>query len=752
MASATPNESADSELHCPVCLDTFVCPCTLSCGHSFCVRCLETAWETVNSFSCPQCRETFPVRPQLRRNVALSNLAEQLRVGDRMATITMCDGKTPAVKTYCARKFQCRLENPGLNNVVLMYCIVNLEDQMCQEHRKEQLNFYCEQDGSLACTVCTIAGDHSGHKVIAVETAQQTKQEIICLEKTKREKNKEKVASWTQQLRGTYARTQESLRGTKERIRREFERRREQLREEEREALERVDEEGRSVLSRIQADIARYENRARDLDQEITELLSAINVQDPLSFLQHPMHEKLRSSVSEETQDDSGPVSCHLDLAKVISVGGIKTNLLAVLYGHAPTLDINSVNNDVQVSSDLRTVTWTNVSQARCGARSYCGARYCEASCCWSRRREEDWSDQVVELVAALVNQWLLSCWGRRRGPAAGAGGGGRRRGPAAGAGGGGRRRGPAAGAGGGGRRRGPAAGAGGGGRRRGPAAGAGGGGRRRGPAAGAGGGGRRRGPAAGAGGGGRRREEDCASSGVEIGLPSLHRNKVPASQTNSSCLIDGMGHQLPFLVVIGFVMLGVRRAEGSETKQCPKDSYKTKDDVCCDLCPAGTFKAEDCLTDGGIRKCIPCIKGKFYTDKPNNESACFDCTPCPEGAEIAQECMREYDSVCQCKEGYYRSNGQCVHNNEVAFHGALIGIVIIVCIVIIISLWRRKTTAASWLYVQSGEFRARTGLFKFITHPHECARIHSDSEPWLMNPLTEHNKIASRIIKMKNG
>ncbi|XP_078470767.1 zinc-binding protein A33-like [Lampetra fluviatilis] len=330
MASATPNESADSELHCPVCLDTFVCPCTLSCGHSFCVRCLETAWETVNSFSCPQCRETFPVRPQLRRNVALSNLAEQLRVGDRMATITMCD-----------------------------------EDQMCQEHRKEQLNFYCEQDGSLACTVCTIAGDHSGHKVIAVETAQQTKQEIICLEKTKREKNKEKVASWTQQLRGTYARTQESLRGTKERIRREFERRREQLREEEREALERVDEEGRSVLSRIQADIARYENRARDLDQEITELLSAINVQDPLSFLQHPMHEKLRSSVSEETQDDSGPVSCHLDLAKVISVGGIKTNLLAVLYGHAPTLDINSVNNDVQVSSDLRTVTWTNVSQAR---------------------------------------------------------------------------------------------------------------------------------------------------------------------------------------------------------------------------------------------------------------------------------------------------------------------------------------------------------------------------------------------------
>ncbi|CAN0119512.1 unnamed protein product [Lampetra fluviatilis] len=86
MASATPSESVYSELHCSICLEAFVCPSTLSCGHSFCLQCLEAAWDTASSFSCPQCRATFPVRPQLRRNVALSNLAEQLRVGDGMAT------------------------------------------------------------------------------------------------------------------------------------------------------------------------------------------------------------------------------------------------------------------------------------------------------------------------------------------------------------------------------------------------------------------------------------------------------------------------------------------------------------------------------------------------------------------------------------------------------------------------------------------------------------------------------------------
>ncbi|XP_078470768.1 uncharacterized protein LOC144732973 isoform X1 [Lampetra planeri] len=208
------------------------------------------------------------------------------------------------------------------------------------------------------------------------------------------------------------------------------------------------------------------------------------------------------------------------------------------------------------------------------------------------------------------------------------------------------------------------------------------------------------------------------------------------------------MGHQLPFLVVIGFVMLGVRRAEGSETKQCPKDSYKTKDDVCCDLCPAGTFKAEDCLTDGGIRKCIPCIKGKFYTDKPNNESACFDCTPCPEGAEIAQECMREYDSVCQCKEGYYRSNGQCVHNNEVAFHGALIGIVIIVCIVIIISLWRRKTTARTLKNLQ----REMRDLHEAnLDLSQEKRDLSQDKKKWALSQEQERELLYAEQDRLKN-
>ncbi|CAN0111174.1 unnamed protein product [Lampetra fluviatilis] len=362
MASASPSDCVDSELSCPICLGTFDCPSTLSCGHSFCLRCLDGAWERASSFSCPQCRAAFPERPQLKRNVALANLVEQLRVGERMAAVVFCDtcgdGETPAVKTclrcetsFCESHLKPHLNNPRLMDHVLVAPIVNLEERRCAEH-DAHLQFYCEQDGSLVCMVCTVAGDHAGHKVITVKKAQHAKQEELRLKKMEREKNKGSAVSQTQQLKDTYKHMQESLRGMKARISQEFERKRQQLNKEEREALERVDEEGCSVLSRIQANIALYEDRARGLELEINELLAALAVKDPLNFLQ-------------ETQDDPAPTFTQPELTKVISAGGVEMRLLALLYGRSPTVDTNSARNNLQISSDLRTVTRTAVSQGR---------------------------------------------------------------------------------------------------------------------------------------------------------------------------------------------------------------------------------------------------------------------------------------------------------------------------------------------------------------------------------------------------
>ncbi|XP_061434062.1 uncharacterized protein LOC133359611 isoform X2 [Lethenteron reissneri] len=86
----------------------------------------------------------------------------------------------------------------------------------------------------------------------------------------------------------------------------------------------------------------------------------------------------------------------------------------------------------------------------------------------------------------------------------------------------------------------------------------------------------------------------------------------------------------------------------------CARGFFTTRSGLCCTLCPAGTYKASDCASDGRPALCEICSQGTF-TDRPHNETRCSECRRCGPDEEVAVNCSVGQDAVCRCKEGSVR-------------------------------------------------------------------------------------------------
>nr|XP_032834603.1 E3 ubiquitin/ISG15 ligase TRIM25-like [Petromyzon marinus] len=337
MASTSPSDCVDSELSCPICLGTFECPSTLSCGHSFCLRCLDGAWERASSFSCPQCRAAFPERPQLKRNVALANLVEQLRVGERMAAVVFCDtcgdGETRAVKTclrcetsFCEPHLKPHL-NPRLMDHVLVAPIVSLEERSCQQHG-DPYRFFCKQDESLVCRDCTIAGDHIGHRVITLKDEHETRKNGVGEEMREVEEKRREAEASMGRMKDAHKDMQDCMVQTKARISGKFNRMRAVLNEDEKMALDHVDVKGRELLSRIEENIAHYEREISELQAAATRLRALQEERDSLTFLKVHLKERNWRSAQKEAPHSSPSKE---DIATISAQQGDLVKLLPLM-------------------------------------------------------------------------------------------------------------------------------------------------------------------------------------------------------------------------------------------------------------------------------------------------------------------------------------------------------------------------------------------------------------------------------------
>ncbi|XP_077327839.1 E3 ubiquitin/ISG15 ligase TRIM25-like [Lithobates pipiens] len=290
MASVDPR----AELECSVCLNIYTDPVNLRCGHNFCRVCIDRVLDTQEGsggYSCPECREKFPDRPALHRNITLSNMLESLLSAqpDREESGVFCthcvDSPVPAVRSclhcevsLCDKHLRVHKKS---SEHVLCDPTLSMESRKCSVHKKI-LEYYCTQDETSICTSCCMIGGHKGHEMESLDEASEKKKETLrnVLQNllTKRGETEERVQSLQEHKRNV----EEKVPGDTERVTALFGDLRRRLEDLEKRVLREIS--GRA--ERISISIRDLEIKKEELSRKIRHIEELCNVTDPLTVLQ----------------------------------------------------------------------------------------------------------------------------------------------------------------------------------------------------------------------------------------------------------------------------------------------------------------------------------------------------------------------------------------------------------------------------------------------------------------------------------
>ncbi|XP_073506277.1 E3 ubiquitin/ISG15 ligase TRIM25-like [Phyllobates terribilis] len=384
--------SADlrDELLCSICLSTYTDPVMLRCGHNFCRVCIDRVLDTQDKsgvYSCPGCREEFQERPALMRNFALCNIVKNfLHIESPQEEITgvFCtycvDSPVSAIRSclhceasLCDKHLRSHSKSP---EHVLSDPSTSLEKRKCSVHKKI-LEYYCTEDAACICVSCSLIGEHNGHNIQSLDVASNKKQKLRnVLQKliTKREETEERVQSLEERRR----KAQEKAAGEVERVTALCTDIRRRVDDLEKKILSEISRQEKEESLSLSALIHQLEIKKDELSRKMRHIEELCNMTDPLTVLQEPDTGDLCDPEEEEGDEDTGGHDKQphdgddLDVA-VIShtlhtlcdvISGIRSGI----YVEGPAdilLDVNTADNNVHISDDLKTATWTREKQKR---------------------------------------------------------------------------------------------------------------------------------------------------------------------------------------------------------------------------------------------------------------------------------------------------------------------------------------------------------------------------------------------------
>ncbi|XP_056408071.1 tripartite motif-containing protein 14 [Hyla sarda] len=168
----------------------------VSCGHRFCLSCLEGFWQNLPNCErpCPACKLPWE---------------GQAREPQQRLKCDLCPPHSPCIaqwscltcgESYCPEHFRPHMldENRANHQV----CNAEKEEAInmgerrrrghwCQEHRERQVELFCQACRVCVCTLCPLLGEHKGHPVTLIEQEAIHKKNLTsrCLEQLDQKKS-----------------------------------------------------------------------------------------------------------------------------------------------------------------------------------------------------------------------------------------------------------------------------------------------------------------------------------------------------------------------------------------------------------------------------------------------------------------------------------------------------------------------------------------------------------------------------------
>ncbi|XP_073504692.1 E3 ubiquitin-protein ligase TRIM11-like [Phyllobates terribilis] len=377
------------KLNCSICLSLYTDPVSLRCGHNFCRSCIVSvldAQEAAGGYSCPDCRAEYPERLALEKNRKLRNIVERFSSTqpDMEETRIFCTYCTkspvPAVRTclhceasFCEKHLTRHSKSP---EHTLVDPTVTLDERKCSTH-KEVLKYYCPIEGACLCVSCWVAGDHKGHDVELLDVASEKKKEKIRFVLKEIHFNREEAEKRVQDLKdhGTEQRKKSS--GLADRVTLLFTDLRKKLDDLEKRIQGEISRERNQVLLSVIELVKPVELHVDKLTKEINSLEGLCTITDPLTFLQEELKYgdiscvncDVKSHVRDAPCMDEGLVSQILHRG----LGNFADNLMdvkkkrqfPVMEKSDLLLDIDTAQNNIIISQDLRSASYSATSQNR---------------------------------------------------------------------------------------------------------------------------------------------------------------------------------------------------------------------------------------------------------------------------------------------------------------------------------------------------------------------------------------------------